>query len=408
MTSPLHRHHQFRTREGLSGLNRRDWLFRTAAAAGAGLLLPRVSWTADSPAESDSPLIVRSQGPLNAEPPLDQLIKNWITPTELFYVRSHAATNPEVDVETFRLTVDGSVEKPLALSLSELSERFKATEVTATMCCAGNRRDEHSRIKPVDGVQWSAGALGNAKWGGVRLADVLQHAGIKGDAKHVCFEGLDRHEKSGKEIIFGGSVPLDRVLADDPLGDVLIATTMNGQPLTADHGAPVRTVVPGFIGARSVKWLSRIHVSDQPSDNYYITSAYRLISESTPAAWQAADILYELPLQSVICTAKEVMNKKRSQLEVKGYAMAPGHAGRKVARVELSIDGGKTWTSAEMLGKPQPYCWQFWTARLRHRKPVERVLVRAIDSTWQMQPEQVEWNAKGYMYNAWYGMKIEG
>ena len=387
-------------------VSRRNWLLRTGSAAGAGLLLPHVGWTDDTAAAESIPssLIVHSEAPLNAEPPLDKLVENWITPTELFYVRSHAATNPEVDPQTFRLTVDGDVRSTLALSLRELTGRFPAAEVAATMCCAGNRREEHSQVKPVDGVQWSAGALGNAQWGGVRLADVLKHAGIRGTAKHVWFEGLDRHEKNGEQIVFGGSIPLDRVLDDDPAADVLIATIMNGEPLTPDHGAPLRTVVPGYIGARSVKWLARIHVSDRPSNNYYVDTAYRLVTKTTPKAWRAADILYELPLQSVICAIEQL---PRQQLRLKGYALPPGD-GSTIARVEISIDEGRTWRMANLQRRARPYCWQFWTVGVRSREPVERVLVRAIDSNWRMQPETVAWNAKGYMMNAWHAVQLDG
>ena len=149
---------------------------------------------------------------------------------------------------------------------------------------------------------------------------------------------------------------------------------MNDQPLTADHGAPARTIVPGYIGARSVKWLSRIHVSDHPSENHYVQHAYRLVQEDTPAAWEQAPILYELPLQSVVCEAKLVPRKNRQSLEVRGYAL-PGVSGRTITRVEISTDGGQTWTAATLQGQAQPHCWQFWTATVRQRQAPDQVLV---------------------------------
>ncbi|MFV0446539.1 MAG: molybdopterin-dependent oxidoreductase [Planctomycetaceae bacterium] len=390
-------------------LSRRNWLQSLIAAGASGLLLTGTS-RGEAPMASTSSLpkglIIHTASPPNAEPPLDQLLQNWITPVDRFYVRSHAPQNPEVDIAAWRLTVDGQVEKPLSLSLAELKEKFPTHEVTATLCCAGNRRDEMIRIKPIEGVPWQAGALGNAKWGGVRLADVLKYAGLQGGGKHVWFEGLDRHDKKGESIVFGGSIPVDRVMAGDPAGDVLIATTMNGQPLNSHHGAPARTLVPGFIGARSVKWLSKIHVADRPSYNHYVAHAYRLVYEETPAAWERADIIYDLPLQSVIVSAKDETNKQRTRLVVKGYAYSGGDAQQKVARVEVSINGGQSWTTARITSQVRPYCWQFWTAEIAHRKPVEQVLCRAIDASWRMQPEKTDWNPKGYMQHGWHSAKV--
>jgi sulfite oxidase len=384
-------------------LTRRHWLRQMAVAGASGLLLPRLGWGEERAASRlPAGMIVHSESPPNAEPPLDQLLSNWLTPTNKFYIRSHAPQNPQIDVNAWRLTVDGLVEKPLSLSLAELQERFPAKEVTATLCCAGNRREEMAKAKPIEGVPWKAGALGNAKWGGVSLAEVLKGAGLQGSGRHVWFEGLDTHDKKGESIVFGGSVPIDRILNGDPAGEVLIATRMNGEPLNEDHGAPARTIVPGYIGARSVKWLSKIHVADRPSDNHYVSHAYRLVYEDTPAAWEQAPIIYDLPLQSVIGSAKDVMRKKRTRLEVKGYALSAGGPQSKVARVEVSVDGGQTWTTARITSQVQPYCWQFWTAEIAHRKPVESVVVRAIDAGWRMQPQRVPWNPKGYMEHGWH------
>lgn len=389
-------------------LTRRSWLRRAVATAGTGLLLPQFAWSAEETAATawGAKLKVHTVSPPNAETPIDQLFRNWITPVEEFYVRSHAPTNPEIDLAAYRLVIDGEVERPLSLTLAELTEKFPAAEVTATLCCAGNRREELSKIKPISGVQWGTGAIGNAKWGGIRLAEVLRHAGLKESARHVSFEGQDRHDVQGASTLFGGSIPLERAIVDDPLSAVLVATSMNGAPLTADHGAPARSLVPGFIGARSVKWLSHIHVSDRPSQNHYVQHAYKVVAEDTPAAWEGAPILYELPLNSVVGTAKMATMKKRQQLEVKGYALPSGHAGRTLRRVEVSADGGQTWTAAALQGKAQPYCWQFWSATVRQRKTPDSVLVRAIDSTWQMQPERGEWNVKGYMHNGWHSAQV--
>lgn len=390
-----------------TGISRRDWL-RTASAAAAGLWLapPAWLWSAET-AGSDPRLIVHEAAPFNAETALAPLGQQWLTPTAAFYVRCNGP-QPQVEEAAYRLQIDGLVEREVILSLAELRERFEIRETTATLCCAGNRRDEFNPTKPVKGLPWRGGAIGNARWSGVRLSDVLRAAGVRGDAQHVWAEGLDVHEKGGRQTAFGASIPLARALADDPGGDVLIATHMNGEPLTTAHGAPARLLVPGYIGARSVKWLSRITLSDRPSDNYYVQRAYKLVTEDTPAAWEAAAELRELPLQAVICSARLVTAKKRSRLEVKGYALAPGRPGAGLARVEVSADGGQSWTAATLEGRPQPYCWQLWSAELRQRQAAERVLVRAIDTDWRMQPQTPAWNLQGYMFNGWHSAPVEG
>lgn len=388
---------------GINQFSRRDWL--RSVAAGAGLVLAgRFGWGQEE--TTGSGLIVHTESPRNAEPPVARLLDHWLTPVENFYIRSNADV-PAIDLDAFRVSVEGLVERPQVFSLAELVDRFPPAEVTATLCCAGNRRNEFNAVRPVDGLPWGPAALGNARWGGVRLRDVLQHAGLRPDARHVWFDGLDKHSKRGREIVFGASIPLERVLADDPTGDVLLAGSMNGAALTPDHGAPLRSLVPGYVGARSVKWLSRIVVSDRPTDNYYVTEAYRLVQEETPEAWQAAAILYELPLQSVICTTSVDRDARRPRVTARGYALPAGHAGCTVQRVEVSADGGRTWTTAELDGESRPYCWQFWRAELRlGRRGAGRILVRAIGSDWQLQPERPEWNAKGYFYNGWHGVNV--
>ena len=164
--------------------------------------------------------------PLNAETPLELLSRTTITPTELFFVRTHGAV-PEVDPTAYRLTVNGLVREPLDLSLEEL-RRFERVELAAALQCAGNRRDELAAVSPIPGqVPWGAGAVGNAIWGGVRLRDLLEVAGPEVDTGHVAFTGLDEVEEEGELLTFGGSIPLETAVR----ANVLLADEMNGEPL---------------------------------------------------------------------------------------------------------------------------------------------------------------------------------
>ena len=194
------------------------------------------------------------------------------------------------------------VEKPMTISLAELMARFPKASTTATLTCAGNRRSEFAAIKKVGGIQWHAGAIGNAEWQGIRLADVLKFVGVKADAKHVWFEGRDEVAEKGETFPFGGSIPLEKAQLTTPTGATLLATEMNGKPLTPSHGFPLRTIVPGFIGARSVKWLHKITVSDRPSPNHFVADVYKLVPEDNAELIAKTLPIYEFILNSVICS----------------------------------------------------------------------------------------------------------
>ncbi|XP_016160412.1 PREDICTED: sulfite oxidase, mitochondrial, partial [Ficedula albicollis] len=195
-------------------------------------------------------LRVNSLKPFNAEPPPELLTQSFLTPNELFFTRNHLPV-PAVDPGSYRLRVEGPGGRSLSLSLAELRQRFPKHEVIATLQCAGNRRSEMSRVRPVKGLAWDIGAISTARWGGARLRDVLLAAGL-GDKTgddgewHVCFEGLDA-DASGTP--YGASIPLKRALSAE--AEVLLAYEMNGQELPRDHGFPVRVLVPGVVGARN-------------------------------------------------------------------------------------------------------------------------------------------------------------
>ncbi len=385
-------------------LDRRSFLQLAGATAGclaAGIPAPAMG------AAPGKQLIVHSATPHNAEPALEHLVASWITPVEHFYVRSHAPV-PKIDAGSFQLSVEGLVERPGRVSLAELRRDFARQSVIATLTCAGNRRSEHSLVKPVDGVPWQAGAIGNARWGGARLSDVLRKAGLRAGAKHVWFEGVDQIERSGGVIPFGASIPLDKALADDDATPgTLVAYEMNGAPLPPDHGFPLRTVVPGYIGARSVKWLGRIIVSDRPSTNHYVAKAYKLVTESTQQQWSAAPPIESFVINAVTCLPAANSKLREGVTRVRGYALPPGVAGRTIAKVEVSADGGRSWTPARFTSQANPFCWQLWTADVPLTAATRELVVRATDSSGNLQPRKVAWNLKGYLFNAWHRTPVQ-
>lgn len=349
-------------------------------------------------------LIVQQQEPFNAEPTLERLIAADITPNEWFFVRNHAPV-PSVDLRDYRLSVGGLVDKVLHLSLEALSQFPKFT-VVATLACAGNRRLDFLKVKPVlDEVPWGAQAISNAAWTGVRLADVLRAARVQPQGSHVAFLGLDQVEQGGRRFGFGGSIPLRKALGDE----ALLAYGMNGYPLPPEHGFPLRVVAPGYIGARSVKWVKSIVVQAEPSDNHFQAHAYKLFAphvESATADWKRGLMLGELSVNSAICSPAPGTTVPAGGVEVRGYAMAGGD--RRVERVDVSADGGKTWLDAELSGGDL-FAWRLWRARVSLQPGFHEVCARAWDSAAHTQPEDVEklWNFKGYMNNAWPRVRIK-
>jgi sulfite oxidase len=349
-------------------------------------------------------LVVWSEQPLNAETPLDVLCREPVTPIEHFFVRTHGPV-PEVDASTYLVSVGGLVREPLSLSLDDVRRGFERVSVAATLMCAGNRRNELAAVAPIPGqVPWGAGAIGNAVWTGVRLRDVLQAAGAEVDAGHIAFTGLDQAEEEGELTDFGGSIPIDAALG----ADVLVADEMNGEPLQPAHGYPLRVVVPGYIGARSVKWLSTITVQSEPSTNYFHARTYRLFPAHVRNETSTRDHgipLGELPVNAVVCSPIDSQTVG-TRFRARGYALTGGT--RRIERVELSLDRGKTFVNAELLDPGASGAWRLWQADLEVEAGPGELVVRAWDSAAMTQPEDAAdtWNLKGYMNNAWHRVRF--
>ena len=342
-------------------------------------------------------LIVHEREPFNAETSLAALAEGPVTATDAFYVRGHGAV-PEVDPATWRLEVRGLVERELDLSLVTLREAFREREVTATLQCAGNRRAGLIAIRDIPGeAPWGPGATGTATWSGVPLADVLALAGPLDDAAHVGFEGADVSPEASPVQRFGGSIPLDKARRRE----VLLAWAMNGEPLAPVHGAPLRVVVPGYIGARSVKWLQRIEVRATPWEGYFQHVVYRLLPEDGTSGPGAGMPLGLAALNADVLSPANGATVAAGPVEVRGYAFAGGE--RYVARVDVSIDDAASWSQAELLDDLGPWAWRHWRTVVDLAPGEHEILVRAWDSSAATQPEDEAalWNPKGYVNNAW-------
>jgi sulfite oxidase len=345
----------------------------------------------------NAPMIVYEQQPYNAGPPPTVLAEARITPTSRFFVRSHGDV-PLVEPGAYRLQITGLVRTPLLLSLEALAAFPRVIE-PATLQCAGNRRDELLALGEIPGeLPWGGEAIGTAEWGGVRLADVLQAAGITGHARHIAFAGLDQVTRGAEGFPFGGSIPLEKAL--DP--HVILADTINGAPLPPQHGAPLRVVVPGYIGARSVKWLGSISVQHEPSANYFQAHAYRLAKNGN----EPGEMLGELFVNALITRPYAGATLDCGMCQVAGYALCGGNA--HVASVELSHDGGATWCAATLVGEPAAGVWRLWHLDIELTRGEHELVARAFDSEGHSMPATLAetWNPKGYMNNAWHRRRV--
>ncbi len=351
-------------------------------------------------------LILHSQAPYNAEPSLARLRAAGITAQAEFYVRCHGDI-PALNLAQHRLRVRGRMTQPMELSVPELRRTFPERRVAAVMQCAGNRRADLQAVHATTGDPWSAGAIGHAVWTGVALVDVLQAAGADPDRSlHVAFEACDVVEmpKEGR-FTYGVSIPMAKAMSSE----VLLATEINGEALSPEHGFPLRVVVPGYAGVRSVKWLSDIIVKADPSDNHMQQRDYKLlppgVTEET-VDWSNGIVINDMPLTSAICEPASGAVVPSGRVVVRGYALATA---RPIVRVDISADGGCNWRQATLEPMPDsPWSWTFWTMALELPKGAHELVVRAWDSAGQTQPALAAdtWNFKGYLNASWHRVHL--
>ena len=342
-------------------------------------------------------MIVHEHDPFNAETPRASLLRER-TGAEAFYVRNHGPVPSLDDVDGWQLTVDGLVDHQLHLSVADLHAGWEHVDVEATLQCAGNRRLGFLEVRDIPGEDpWGPGATSTALWTGVRLTDVLASAGVAPDALHVAFAAPDVSQIADPPQAFGGSIPIDKATAPE----VLLVWAMDGEPLPAVHGGPLRVVVPGYIGARSVKWVQRITPQAEPSGNFFQTTAYRLLPVEAEPAPGAGVELTTVALNADILRPEPDARLAAGPVEVAGYAYAGGD--RTVVRVDVSTDGGATWTQADLGAPRSPWAWRHWHAVLDLAAGEHDLVARAWDSAGASMPESAEslWNPKGYINNAW-------
>ncbi|KAJ3331935.1 hypothetical protein HDU76_001764 [Blyttiomyces sp. JEL0837] len=382
--------------------------------------------------ERDPSLIVHSARPCNAEAPPENLI-SYITPNHLHFVRNHLPV-PLIDESSYRLTIDLGNGTEVSYSLEDIKRKFAKVDVVVTLQCAGNRRKDMHDVKPVKGLQWRNGAISNAVWSGVKLRDVLKDAGVDTDPtvyddgnnqsqiKHVQFDAVEG---------YGASIPVSKVM--DPRGDVVLAYEMNHEPIPRDHGYPIRVVVPGHVAARSVKWLSKVTLSDEESWSHWQRRDYKGFGPSKDlegSKYEESESIQEMPVQSAVLEPRSgetvVVDAEKKVVKVNGYAWSGG--GRGIVRVDVSADGGRNWVDARIVErglqpKGREWAWSKWEAELPVdtskavkgedggdvKVPLE-VVCKAVDTSYNEQPEKIEsvYNVRGVLVSAWHRVKVQG
>jgi sulfite dehydrogenase len=344
------------------------------------------------------PLIQLTDRPPNYETPIDAF-GNAITPNDRFFVRYHLAGVPSMDdLKNWSLTVAGdAAERQVKFTMADLQKDFAQVEITAVCQCSGNRRglfDPH-----VAGVEWGYGAMGNAVWRGVRLKDVLAKAGVKAGAIEVWVGGSDGPVMPATPP-FRKSLPVALAQRDD----VIVALSMNGQPLPHLNGFPARLIVPGWTGTYWMKHLSSIEVSTKPLTNFWIQKAYRVpagmfpvdlpfTSQNDSATWPITEIV----VSSVIAAPIDGAKVNRSGFTVRGVAWDRGHG---IEKVEVSFDGGKSWKPAELGKDHGKYAFREFSLASGAFPPGPcTVSARAVSNKGEMQATKLLFNPAGYHDN---------
>jgi sulfite oxidase len=333
---------------------------------------------------------------IDAETPLDALT-TYQTPNDLFFVRHH--WNPMYpDVRLWTLTIDGDVATPLELTMADL-KKLPRYEVTCVLQCAGNGRGLYRPTVP--GVQWKYGAVGNARWTGVRVKDLLAKAGVRPTARHLHTFGSDKPPE--RVPPFHRSLEIEKAMED-----AIVAWEMNGAPLPALHGAPARLIVPGWAGDHWMKWLTRLSAATDPQTGFYMDTAYRYpVTPGEPGAPVPPEQMRPVTEHFVKSNITEAPTKvvAGTPATIRGFAFS---GAPDISRVEISSDGGASWKDAELDKRHSPYSWRLWSFRWQPASAGSvTLLARATDSRGSVQPRDAVWNPSGYLHNGWHAVTVE-
>lgn len=389
------------------------------AVAGGGPLLTNLAQAAELPAGATAeqvldalpgkvPLIKKTYRPPNYETPISYFNEPF-TPNDAFYVRYHIADIPEVDASSWKLSIGGAgAQGPVEFTLDQLKTDFEKVEIAAVNQCSGNRRgfsDPH-----VPGVEWGAGAMGNARWAGVRLKDLLDKVGIAKETVEIAFNGADGPVVD-KTPDFVKSIPTWKAMDEN----TLVAYEMNGAPLPHWNGFPARIVVPGWTGTYWVKHLIEIQALTEPLTSFWMNPAYRIPSGLFPVVQRFASQeppnspttpITEMVVNSIITNFEEGAEVAAgNEIEVKGVAWDGGYG---IVEVAISTDGGTQWAPAELGDDLGRFAWRQWTFMLAAREPgTVTVMVRARNKAGQTQVEQLLFNGPGYHNNVIQALQLK-
>lgn len=350
------------------------------------------------------PLILLTSRPPQLETPFSVFNESILTPNDAFFVRYHLSQIPtSVDTDTFRLNIKGDVKTPLSLSVDDLKTKFEPNEFVAVNQCSGNSRGFSE--PRVAGGQLGNGAMGNARWKGVKLKDILEKAGVGSSVKQVTFEGLD-HPPLETTPQFAKALDIDHALD----GEVMVAYEMNGSDLPMLNGYPIRLIVPGYYGTYWVKHLTKVTLVDEVFTGFWMSKAYRIpdngcgfVEPGTPAGKTTP--IGRFDVRSFITSLADGDKISSGKgITVRGIAFDSGYG---ITEVRFSADGGKTWREAALgkdLGK---YSFREWTCRFTPRKAGNYVLkVSATNRIGQSQPLSPLWNPAGYMRNVIESVRV--
>jgi len=334
----------------------------------------------------DAKMRVMTENPLNAETPIERL-RTWITDNEVFFKRNQGMfPKAPVDLDAWSLTVDGLVNKALASTFDDILAMAKEV-VASTVESSGNSRS--LLREKASGNPWTIGGVGNAVWSGVWLKDVLNKAGLKPDAKHVCFEGFDI-PKGKAQIKFIRSIPVEKAM-----DSTILVYEMNGEPLPLEHGFPLRALALGWTGANCVKWLSKITVLRSPVESFFMDRVYRIFQKGEDPS--SGEVITGITIKSIITQPLKDDRVPAGLIPIRGAAYA-GEDGIKL--VEVSVDEGRTWEPASFIGLNVPFAWRHWEYLWQPESiGTFTIMTRATSTGGEQQPESAAWNVLGYCNN---------